>query len=181
MQTNQKTHTLDKQFNKHCTIISYLTDTNRIITDVSLEKLNPFHAITMILLTNSPVPGHTLPQIIFQLNQLTEDRSEDDVELRGVERRRRRNEEIIKNTQKPNENPRRNQTNIILIQSELRSAKKILGTIEIINGQSDIGIEDFIQSVKEAKVQCLQAGLLLDFIIAQKITLLETNAIRFLR
>ena len=67
-----------------------------------------------------------------------------------------------------------------LIQSELISAKEILGTIESLNGQNDIGIEDLIKSVEKAKVQCLQPGLLLDFIIAQKITLSKKNTIRFI-
>ena len=57
-----------------------------------------------------------------------------------------------------------------LIQNELISAKEILGTIEILNGQNDIGIEDFIKSVKKAEAQCLQPRLLLDFTISQKIT-----------
>ena len=74
-----------------------------------------------------------LPGPIEAHNLTTDDRSEDDVELREVERCRRRNEEVIRNTPNPNENPTRNQTNMTLIQSELISAKEILGTIEILN------------------------------------------------
>ena len=55
-----------------------------------------------------------MPGTIETDNQMTKDRSEDDVELREVERRRRRNEEILRNLN-PSENHARNQTNTTLI------------------------------------------------------------------
>lgn len=47
--------------------------------------------------------------------------------------------------------------------------KDIMTTIKFLNGQDDIGIEDFIQSFKKAEIQCFQLNLLSDFIIAEKI------------
>lgn len=41
--------------------------------------------------------------------------------------------------------------------------------IKEIKGHDDIGIEDFIKSVKEAKMRCSQQDLLLNFIIAKKL------------
>ena len=49
-------------------------------------------------------------------------------------------------------------------------AETAIETIRGINGQDDIGIEDFIQTVKKAKSRCTQPYLLLDLIIAKKIT-----------
>ena len=46
-------------------------------------------------------------------------------------------------------------------------------------GRDDCGVEDFISSVKRAKCRCSQKDLLLDFIIAEKITDQAKRAIRF--
>ena len=58
-------------------------------------------------------------------------------------------------------------------------AKDIIRTIEVLKGRDDCGVEDFISSVKRAKGRCLQKDLLLDFIIAEKITDQAKRAIQF--
>ena len=47
------------------------------------------------------------------------------------------------------------------------------------NGQDDIGVEDFVKSVKRARMKTTQPNLLLDLIIAKKIQGLAEKAIRF--
>ena len=58
-------------------------------------------------------------------------------------------------------------------------AKDLIRTIEVLTGRDDCGVEDFIVSVKCAKGRCSQKDLLLDFIIAEKITDIAKRAIRF--
>lgn len=53
--------------------------------------------------------------------------------------------------------------------SDLLSAKDII-TVEILNGEDDIGVEESIRNVKRAKQRCSQSDLLLDFILTDKIT-----------
>ena len=48
------------------------------------------------------------------------------------------------------------------------------------NEQDDVGVEDFIRSIKRAKLHCSQPNILLDFIIAQKIKGLAEKTIRFI-
>ena len=49
-------------------------------------------------------------------------------------------------------------------------AKEIIRTIRTLTGHDDIGVEDFIRSVERAQEKCSQPDLLLDFILAEKIT-----------
>ena len=58
-------------------------------------------------------------------------------------------------------------------------AKELIRTLKAINGQDDMGIEDFIKTIKKARAQCSQPNLLLDFIIAEKITGNAERAIRY--
>ena len=60
-------------------------------------------------------------------------------------------------------------------------AETAIETIRGINGQDDIGIEDFIKTVKKAKTRCTQTNLLLDLIIAKKITGFAEKSIRYLQ
>ena len=61
------------------------------------------------------------------------------------------------------------------------NAKTAIETIREINRQDDIGIDDFIKTVKKAKTRCTQAKLLLDLIIAKKITGFAEKSIRYLQ
>ena len=58
-------------------------------------------------------------------------------------------------------------------------AKDIIRTIEPLKGRDDNGVEDFIKSIKKARLRCNQQNLLLDFIIAEKIVENAKRAIRF--
>ena len=58
-------------------------------------------------------------------------------------------------------------------------AETAIETIQGINGQDDIGIEYFIKTVKKAKTRCTQPNLLLDLIIAKKITDFAEKSIIF--
>ena len=49
------------------------------------------------------------------------------------------------------------------------SANDISRTIEELKGCDDMGVEDFIKTVKRARIRCSQPDLLLDLIIANKI------------
>lgn len=60
-------------------------------------------------------------------------------------------------------------------------AKDIIRTIDIFRGKDDIGLEDFIQNVKEARAICNQPQLLLKFILAEKLADNAKRAIRFTR
>lgn len=99
---------------------------------------------------------------------LTEDKSENE-----NEERLQRNLEILK------ENTKKNQDQ--LPPEAPSPAKEILGTIDVLNGQNDIGVEDFIKQVKNAKAQCTQPSLLLSLIKAQKIIAHAKNVIRFIQ
>ena len=52
----------------------------------------------------------------------------------------------------------------------LSSAKEIIRTVESLNGSDDVGVHDFIKSVKRAKTRCRNPDLLLDYILTEKIT-----------
>ena len=67
------------------------------------------------------------------------------------------------------------------IDEEVRiKAETAIETIRGINVQDDIGIEDFIKTVKKAKTRCTQPNSLLDLIIAKKITGFAGKSIRYL-
>ena len=59
------------------------------------------------------------------------------------------------------------------------SVNDIIRTIEELKGRYDIGVEDFIKTVKRAQMRCSQPDLLLDFVIAEKIKDQAKRAIRF--
>ena len=54
-----------------------------------------------------------------------------------------------------------------------------LETIRTLNGQDNVGVEDFVKSVKRARMKTSQPNLLLDLIIAKKIQGLAEKAIRY--
>ena len=51
-------------------------------------------------------------------------------------------------------------------------------TIEVLNGRDDMGTHDFIKSIKRIRVRYSQPGLLLDFIITEKIVDQTKRAIK---
>lgn len=59
------------------------------------------------------------------------------------------------------------------------AAKDLVRTVEILNGQDDVGVQDFIRSVKRAKARCSQPELLLDFIVTERIVGNAKRAIRY--
>lgn len=65
------------------------------------------------------------------------------------------------------------------ISPPLETASKIIRSVETLKGKDDVGVEDFIQSVKKAKNRCSQPDLLLDFIKIEKIQDIAKRAIQF--
>ena len=65
--------------------------------------------------------------------------------------------------------------------ANLMIAKDVIRTIKPINGRDEIGVEDFTRSVKKARKRCSQPELLLDFIIAEKITQQAEKALRYIK
>ena len=57
-------------------------------------------------------------------------------------------------------------------------AKDLIRTIEVLNMRDNIGMYDFIRNVKRARARCSQPGLLLDYIIVEKIADQAKNSIR---
>ena len=62
----------------------------------------------------------------------------------------------------------------------LLNPDKVIGTVEVLRGNNDIGIEDFIKAVKKAKSRCNLPDLLLDLIIADKIKDNAKESIRYI-
>ena len=60
-------------------------------------------------------------------------------------------------------------------------AETAIETIREVNGQDDIGIEDFIKTVKKVKTRRIQPNSLLDLIIAKKITIFAEKSIRYVQ
>lgn len=60
------------------------------------------------------------------------------------------------------------------------SAKDIVRTIEVLKGKDDCGVENFIRCVKHGRKRCSQPELLLDFILAEKMTDSAKRAIHFI-
>ena len=60
----------------------------------------------------------------------------------------------------------------------LSHATELIRTVEVLNGQDDVGVHDFINTVKRAKIRCSQPGLLLDYILTEKIVGNAKRAIR---
>ena len=59
-------------------------------------------------------------------------------------------------------------------------AKEIIRAIRTLTGHDNIGVEDFIRSVERAQAKRSQPDLILDFILAEKITQNAERAIRYL-
>ena len=57
-------------------------------------------------------------------------------------------------------------------------AREVVRTIRTLTGQDDINVEDFIRLVEKEQENCSQPDLLLDFILAEKITQIAERAIR---
>ena len=51
----------------------------------------------------------------------------------------------------------------------LSHAIELIRTVEVLNGQGDVGVHDVINTVKRAKIRCYQPRLLLDYILTEKI------------
>ena len=60
----------------------------------------------------------------------------------------------------------------------LSLAKDIIRIVESLNGHDDVGVYDFIKSVKRAKLRCSQPSLLLDYVLTEKITRSAKRSIR---
>ena len=68
-----------------------------------------------------------------------------------------------------------------VIEKERVNVKTAIETIRVINGQDDIGVEDFIKTVKTAKIRCTQLKLLLELVIAKRITGFAESAIQYIQ
>ena len=58
-------------------------------------------------------------------------------------------------------------------------AEDIIRTIKVLTGLDDIRVEDVIKTIEKAREKCSQPELLLDYIIAEKITGQAERAIRY--
>lgn len=101
--------------------------------------------------------------------KMTEDKDSDDEQAKL--RLRTRNESILRSRQQL-------ETQALHYQDGI-PAKEIIRAIKPINGQDDMGVEDFIKIVMRMKNQCSQPQLLLDFILAEKINGNADKAIRY--
>ena len=64
-------------------------------------------------------------------------------------------------------------------EDERIDAKLTIETIKTLNGQDDMSVEDFIKSIKKAKIRYTQPNLLLDLIVAKKIQGIAEKATRY--
>ena len=55
----------------------------------------------------------------------------------------------------------------VIIKEKRIKAKKAIGTILGISGRDDVGVEDFIKTLKRAKTRCTQHNLLWDLFIVK--------------
>ena len=108
-----------------------------------------------------------------QINETNMTEDVDAEEEESVQRIRHMNEMIMRNRQATvaQESPVRRIEGI--------QAKDAIRAIKSINGQDDMGIEDFIRTILRIKNQCSQPQLLLDFILAENITGNAEKAIRY--
>ena len=60
----------------------------------------------------------------------------------------------------------------------LSHVTELIRTVEVLNGQDDVGVHDFINTLKRAKIRSSQSGLLLDYILTEKIVGNAKRAIR---
>ena len=60
-------------------------------------------------------------------------------------------------------------------------AKLAIETIKPINGQDDMGVEDFIKTVKRARIRCEEPEILQDLILAREITHAAAKAIGYMQ
>ena len=60
------------------------------------------------------------------------------------------------------------------------NAKLAIETIKTLNGQDDMGVEDFVKTIKKAKFRCSEPEILLDLILAKKIIGNAEKAIRYI-
>ena len=104
----------------------------------------------------------------------TNDSSTDDEEVQAQERIRERNEQISQRLKQRHHLP-----TLYSEEEEKIIAKDAIETIRTLNGRDDMGIEKFIKCVKKAKGRCSQQSLLLDFILAKRISENAERAIRY--
>ena len=89
-----------------------------------------------------------------------------------IERQRTRNENIIREQ-------RNHQSSVVPLEEERINDKLAIERIKTINGQDDIGVEDFIKNVKRARDRCNQPSILLDLIISKRIQGAAEKALRY--
>ena len=107
--------------------------------------------------------------------QITDDNDEVSQELleerAAIERQRIRNENIIREQ-------RSHESSVTPLEEERINAKLAVEIIKTINGQDDIGVEDFIKNVKRARDRCNQSSILLD-LISKRIQGAAEKALRY--
>ena len=133
------------------------------ITILSQENENRLHEGQEVL-KQIGIQGEILTDR-EQINETNMTEDVDSEEEKSEQRVRHRNEMIMRNRQATvaQESPVRRIEGI--------QAKDAIRVIKSINGQHDMGVEDFIKTILRIKNQCSQPQLLLDFILAEKITI----------
>ena len=98
-----------------------------------------------------------------QIRDDNDEASQEELEERAaIERQRIRNENIIREQ-------RNHQSSVTPLEEERINAKLAVEIIKTINGQDDIGVEDFIKNDKRARDRCNQPSILLHLIISKRI------------
>ena len=108
-------------------------------------------------------------QIIDDNDEVSQEELE---ERAAIERQHIRNENIIRQQ-------RNHQSSVTPLEEVRINAKLAVKIIKTINGQNDIGVEDFMKNVKRARDRCNQPSILLDLIISKRIQGAEEKAIRY--
>ena len=67
------------------------------------------------------------------------------------------------------------------LEEEKMRAKDAISIIGFLNGENDIGVEEFIKCIKRAQLRCSQPHALLDMIISERIRENAEKAVKFMK
>ena len=156
---------------------------------IILDKLSVVEANISILATKNDHRTHEIAQLGEKLGMTTkiETDKEETLEITSDNEDDEETEPkepptpAVKNTNSTR-NIRENQTNSRSnTDDDCNIPVKVnIRTIQPLNGHDDMGVEDFIKSVKKAQKKCSQPLLLLEFILASKIVQQAEKAIRYI-
>ncbi|CAL7937383.1 unnamed protein product [Xylocopa violacea] len=166
--------TIDKTENKTsrqlAAIQTFVEETNRDRTD---EIRNLAKMINVQVETDTDGMSKASGEYISARQEEQIEITDDDTEIVGQPSISRRPSHMA---QRPETRP-----GFIPTQLTGMRAKDAIRTIETLRGRDDVGVEDFIHSVRKAKTRCCEPDLLLDLILVEKITEHAKRSIRYLK